>query len=104
MMNSAAVTASQARRLRAHEDLVRTVALNTDFVITGSYDHTIKVWDRKTGALVADLTGGHSGRIFCIGFDCTKVRTCPANLMLSSANYYHRSCLAEKTKYVALPS
>lgn len=33
-----------------------------------------QVWDRKTGALVADLTGGHMGRIFCVGFDCTKVR------------------------------
>lgn len=71
---SAAANASQARRLRAHEDLVRTVALNNDFVITGSYDHTIKVWDRKTGAFVADLSGGHSGRIFCVGFDCSKVR------------------------------
>jgi len=23
---------------------------------------------------VADLMGGHNGRIFCIGFDCKKVR------------------------------
>jgi len=35
----------------------------------------LKVWDRKTGALVADLTGGHTGRIFCIGFDSKKVRS-----------------------------
>ncbi|KAJ3483182.1 hypothetical protein NLI96_g6494 [Meripilus lineatus] len=80
--NSAAANASQARRLRAHEDLVRTVALNSDFVITGSYDHTIKVWDRKTGAFVADLSGGHSGRIFCVGFDCSKVRFCFVTLQI----------------------
>ena len=35
-----------------------------------------QVWDRTTGALVADLAGGHTGRIFCIGFDCTKVVSC----------------------------
>ncbi|KAF9484633.1 WD40 repeat-like protein [Pholiota conissans] len=57
-----------------HNDLVRTVALGEDFVLSGSYDLTIKVWDRKTGNLVADLTGGHNGRIFCIGFDSKKAR------------------------------
>lgn len=30
-------------RQRAHEDLVRSVALNSDFVISGSYDYTVKV-------------------------------------------------------------
>ena len=81
-----------------HNDLVRTVALGEDFALSGSYDLSIKVhwhsepfffcycatlltwgflkvWDRKTGALVADLTGGHTGRIFCIGFDSKKVRS-----------------------------
>ncbi|KAF8236240.1 WD40 repeat-like protein [Tricholoma matsutake] len=59
-----------------HGDLVRSVALGADFVVSGSYDLTIKVWDRRTGALVADLTGGHTARIFCIGFDCTKIVSC----------------------------
>ena len=43
-------------------------------LIIGLGVHTAQVWDRTTGALVADLAGGHTGRIFCIGFDCTKVR------------------------------
>jgi len=59
-----------------HKDLVRSVALGEKFVVSGSYDRTIKVWDRRTGALVADLTGGHVGRIFCIAFDRTKVVSC----------------------------
>lgn len=59
-----------------HGDLVRSVAVGYDFVLSGSYDLSIKVWDRRTGALVADLTGGHTGRIFCIGFDCTKIVSC----------------------------
>ncbi|EEB86914.1 hypothetical protein MPER_15967, partial [Moniliophthora perniciosa FA553] len=63
-------------RCAMHTDLVRSVAFGEDFVLSGSYDLSIKVWDRKTGALVADLTGGHTGRIFCIGFDCTKIVSC----------------------------
>ncbi|KAF8635494.1 hypothetical protein AX17_003884 [Amanita inopinata Kibby_2008] len=59
-----------------HKDLVRSVALGERFVISGSYDKSIKVWNRRSGALAADLTGGHVGRIFCIGFDRTKIVSC----------------------------
>ncbi|KAK2466644.1 hypothetical protein APHAL10511_000902 [Amanita phalloides] len=59
-----------------HKDLVRSVALGERFVVSGSYDRTIKVWDRRSGALVADLTGGHTGRIFCIAFDRAKIVSC----------------------------
>lgn len=59
-----------------HKDLVRTVAMNHDFVVSGSYDETIKVWDRQTGALLGDLTGGHSGRVFGVVFDSTKIVSC----------------------------
>jgi WD40 repeat protein len=63
----------KSRQQCAHGDLVRNVTLGADFVVSGSYDYSVKVWDRKTGCLVADLTGGHTGRIFSVGFDCTKV-------------------------------
>jgi phage-related holin len=33
----------------------------------------LQIWDRKTGVLVANLTGGHTGKIFCVGFDSKKV-------------------------------
>ncbi|KDQ61071.1 hypothetical protein JAAARDRAFT_191189 [Jaapia argillacea MUCL 33604] len=56
-----------------HWGLVRSVALSDEWAVSGSYDLSVKVWNRKTGALVADLTSGHVGRIFCVGFDCTKV-------------------------------
>ncbi|KAJ1311617.1 hypothetical protein OPQ81_010093 [Rhizoctonia solani] len=59
-----------------HKDLVRTVAMNYDFVVSGSYDETIKVWDRQTGALLGDLTGGHTGRVFGVVFDSTKIISC----------------------------
>lgn len=65
----------KSRQQCAHGDLVRNVALSADFVVSGSYDFSVKVWDRKAGHLVADLVGGHTGRIFSVGFDCTKVGT-----------------------------
>ncbi|KAJ7137907.1 WD40-repeat-containing domain protein [Mycena epipterygia] len=77
-----------ARRC-VHADLVRSVALGEDFVLSGSYDLTIKVWDRKTGALVADLTGGHTGRIFCIGFDCTKIVSCGEDQRICVWDFSH---------------
>ena len=75
---------------KAHGGLVRTVALGDQFVVSGSYDQTVKVctysivllqclhsflkvWDRATGELVADLMGGHNGKICCVGSDSTKV-------------------------------
>ena len=59
-----------------HKDLVRSVVLGERFVVSGSYDKTIKVWDRHTGTLVADLAGGHIGRILCVAFDKTKIVSC----------------------------
>ena len=72
----------RSRQQCAHGDLVRSVALDADFVVSGSYDFGVKVWDRKTGRLVADLVGGHAGRIFSVGFDCTKVGLTPDFLAL----------------------
>ncbi|KAL0569392.1 hypothetical protein V5O48_012570 [Marasmius crinis-equi] len=72
-----------------HMDLVRSVAFGGEFVLSGSYDLTIKVWDRKTGALVADLTGGHTGRIFSIGFDGTKIVSCGEDQKICIWDFSH---------------
>lgn len=31
------------------------------------------MWDRRTGAFLADFSNGHEGRIFGVAMDCTKV-------------------------------
>ncbi|KAF9053005.1 quinon protein alcohol dehydrogenase-like superfamily [Panaeolus papilionaceus] len=72
-----------------HTDLVRTVALDDDFVLSGSYDLSIKVWDRKTGSLIADLTGGHTGRILCIGFDSKKIVSCGEDQRICIWDFSH---------------
>ncbi|KAI0374634.1 WD40 repeat-like protein [Pilatotrama ljubarskyi] len=88
--NTSAAAASQPPpRRRAHEDLVRSVALGSEFVVSGSYDFTVKVWDRQTGALVADLAGGHTGRIFCVGFDYTKIVSCGEDQRICIWDFSH---------------
>ncbi|KAF9261189.1 WD40 repeat-like protein [Marasmius fiardii PR-910] len=81
--------ATAANGYAMHSDLVRSVAFGGDFVLSGSYDLSIKVWDRKTGALVADLTGGHTGRIFSIGFDGTKIVSCGEDQKICIWDFSH---------------
>ncbi|CDO70011.1 hypothetical protein BN946_scf184354.g13 [Trametes cinnabarina] len=83
-------TSQPPPRRRAHEDLVRSVALGSEFVVSGSYDFTVKqVWDRQTGVLIADLAGGHTGRIFCVGFDCTKIVSCGEDQRICIWDFSH---------------
>ncbi|KAG6861537.1 hypothetical protein C0995_015270 [Termitomyces sp. Mi166 len=82
-----------------HIDLVRSVVLGEDFVVSGSYDLSIKVplfcalhlklWDRKTGGMIADLTGGHTARIFCIGIDRTKIVSCGEDQRICIWDFSH---------------
>jgi len=75
--------------VRSHEDLVRSVAMGKDFVVSGSYDFSVKVWDRKTGVLVRDLAGGHTGRIFCVGFNSTKIVSCGEDQRICVWDFTH---------------
>ncbi|KAG6817799.1 hypothetical protein H0H87_003207 [Tephrocybe sp. NHM501043] len=72
-----------------HADLVRSVVLGEDFVVSGSYDLSIKIWDRKTGAMIADLTGGHTARIFCIAFDRSKIVSCGEDQRICIWDFSH---------------
>ncbi|KAH7889509.1 WD40-repeat-containing domain protein [Phlebopus sp. FC_14] len=72
-----------------HSHPVRSVALGDEFAVSGSYDWTIKVWDRKTGALVADLAGAHTGRIFCVGIDCMKIVSCGEDQRICIWDFSH---------------
>ncbi|ODO00266.1 hypothetical protein I350_06895 [Cryptococcus amylolentus CBS 6273] len=58
---------------RGHLDLVRSVHLGKDVVLSASYDATVKIWNRKSGRVVADLKDAHAGRIFCVVGDRLRV-------------------------------
>ncbi|KAF8679965.1 A Receptor for Ubiquitination Targets [Rhizoctonia solani] len=91
-----------AKPRAGHKDLVRTVAMNRDFVVSGSYDETIKVWDRRTGALLGDLTGGHTGRVFGVVFDSTKIISCGED-QFRTGHEFHKA-LVMLIMYFPIPS
>ncbi|KIJ16963.1 hypothetical protein PAXINDRAFT_10666 [Paxillus involutus ATCC 200175] len=72
-----------------HSHPVRSVALGDEFAVSGSYDCTIKVWDRRTGALVVDLIDGHTGRVFCVALDSTKIVSCGEDQRICIWDFSH---------------
>jgi WD40 repeat protein len=69
------------RTLAGHADDVRAVAISPDgcLLASGSYDHTIKVWDLRTGKVLHTLTG-HASRVTCIAIS-------PDSQILASGSY-----------------
>jgi len=78
-----------ARTQCLHADLVRSVAMNAEYVVSGGYDCHIKVWCRKSGRMLADMTGGHLGRIYCVDFDGTKVVSCGEDQRICIWSFAH---------------
>ncbi|OCF34796.1 hypothetical protein I317_03995 [Kwoniella heveanensis CBS 569] len=58
---------------RGHSELVRALNFGEDVVVSGSYDAKVKVWHRKTGQHLIDLSGAHSGRVFSVVSDRMKI-------------------------------
>lgn len=58
-----------------HDDrhaLVRCLAFNSENIVSGSWDNTIKVWNARTGVLKSTLEG-HDGRVLHLCFDENKI-------------------------------
>lgn len=58
---------------RGHTELVRSLYLGDEVALSASYDKTIKMWDRQSGRLIFDFSGCHSGSVFAITGDRTRV-------------------------------
>ncbi|WVF66626.1 hypothetical protein IAT40_001366 [Kwoniella sp. CBS 6097] len=58
---------------RGHSELVRALNFGEDIVVSGSYDAKVKVWHRKTGQHLIDLSGAHTGRVFSVVSDRMKI-------------------------------
>ncbi|WVQ94240.1 hypothetical protein IAU59_001318 [Kwoniella sp. CBS 9459] len=58
---------------RGHSELVRALSFGEDVVVSGSYDARVKVWHRKTGQHLLDLSGAHTGRVFSVVSDRMKI-------------------------------
>jgi WD40 repeat protein len=72
---------------KGHTELVRGISINREVVLSASYDGSARVslahagpssqqiWDRNTGRSLAELSGGHTGRIFAVVGDRTRIVT-----------------------------
>ncbi|KZS96960.1 WD40 repeat-like protein [Sistotremastrum niveocremeum HHB9708] len=60
--------APKATVLSGHDDSVYCLEFDSQKIITGSRDKTIKIWSMRTGKLRATLKG-HEGSVLCLKFD-----------------------------------
>ncbi len=58
------------QRLQGHADAVYCAAASADgkWIASGSYDKSVILWNRETGAVVRTITG-HNGAIYDLDFD-----------------------------------
>jgi len=70
------ITGSQLAVLPGHTDWVRSLTFSLDgtFLVSGSYDKTVKLWDVQTGGVVKTFRG-HAGWVYSvsISLDCTTI-------------------------------
>lgn len=60
---------TQTKMIRGHERFIRSIAYSSDskYLVTGSYDNTIKIWDASNGKELKTLLG-HTDRVRSVKF------------------------------------
>ena len=59
--------------LEGHTDLVRSMHIFSNKMITGSYDQTIRVWDVYFGETIREFKGWHGSWIFSAKADSRRI-------------------------------
>ena len=56
--------------MEGHSNIVVTVAFSADgkYIVSGSYDRTVRMWDAETGDPVGEPLIGHSDPVECVAF------------------------------------
>ncbi|KAK9709674.1 hypothetical protein K7432_008869 [Basidiobolus ranarum] len=78
--------------LKGHTDGVMCLQFDNTHLITGSYDHTVKIWDIETGELLRTLNG-HSRCVRALQFDSCKLITGSMDATLKIWNYRTGECM-----------
>ena len=71
-----AITGSQTAVLSGHTNIVQSLAFSSDgtFLVSGSDDHTLKLWDVQTGGVIKTFRGHtHFVMSVSISSDCTMI-------------------------------
>jgi F-box and WD-40 domain protein CDC4 len=56
------------RVLSGHRGSVRTIAAHADTLVSGSYDHSVRVWRISSGEVIHELLG-HTHRVYSVALD-----------------------------------
>ncbi|KAG8739560.1 hypothetical protein FRC10_005449 [Ceratobasidium sp. 414] len=58
------------RSVEGHTDMVLSVAYSPDgaYIVSGSYDETVRIWDAQTGQPVGQPLDGHTDRVLSVAY------------------------------------
>lgn len=76
-----------------HKDGVTCLQFNSKYLMTGSYDTTIKIWKVETGECIRTLIG-HTKGVRALVFDSTKLITGGLDSTIKVWNYHNGNCIA----------
>ncbi|KAJ2376194.1 ubiquitin-binding SDF ubiquitin ligase complex subunit met30 [Coemansia sp. RSA 2607] len=79
-------------QIRAHADGILCVQFNDAYMITGSYDSKLHVWDAETFELVSELTG-HTMPVRALEFDDCKLFSGSLDGTVKIWNYRDGTCI-----------
>ncbi|KAJ2880221.1 ubiquitin-binding SDF ubiquitin ligase complex subunit met30 [Coemansia asiatica] len=79
-------------QIRAHADGILCVQFNEEFMITGSYDSKVHVWDAETFELVSELTG-HTMPVRALEFDECKLFSGSLDGTVKIWDYRNGTCI-----------
>ncbi|KAJ2784019.1 ubiquitin-binding SDF ubiquitin ligase complex subunit met30 [Coemansia interrupta] len=79
-------------QIRAHADGILCVQFNDAYMITGSYDSKVHVWDAETFGLVSELTG-HTMPVRALEFDDCKLFSGSLDGTVKIWNYRDGTCI-----------
>ncbi|KAI9741214.1 MAG: hypothetical protein M1834_002930 [Cirrosporium novae-zelandiae] len=54
-----------------HRDCVYTIQYSSKYLVSGSRDRTLRIWDIETGRMVRSPLTGHEASVLCLQFDDT---------------------------------
>ncbi|KAI0393566.1 WD40 repeat-like protein [Xylariaceae sp. FL0594] len=52
-----------------HNECIYSIQFNSDYLVSGSRDRTLRIWDLRTRRLVRPPLAGHNGSVLCLQFD-----------------------------------
>ncbi|KAK6457572.1 ubiquitin ligase complex component [Scheffersomyces xylosifermentans] len=81
------------KKFLGHTDGVTCLQFNRKYLMTGSYDTTIKIWKIETGECLKTLTG-HTKGVRSLVFDSQKLITGGLDSTIKVWNYHTGQCIA----------